>query len=491
MCSLLALAALALHAPAAVWQPGSREFVVILGLFGAWRYAWGAVHLARALIYRHLVFPDWRSAAERQGATALASQVYIVITSYRIRSETTIRVHQAALAEALRYGRRVTLVAAIVELADQRAIKRLFLRMSPPAELRLIFVRRPGTGKRHSLACALRAISRDRPAPDAAVVVVDGDTLLSPDMLARSLPFFALMPDVDGITTDQECVVDGGPVLRPWHALRIVQRHQLMSSLGLGRRLLAMTGRMSIYRGTVATAPDFIEAIENDQLDHRRLGPIKLLTGEDKSTWFWLLQRGRSMLYLPDVKVLTIEHPPARWLLPAATQLMLRWFGNMLRTSSRAIALGPRRLGGFTWWCLVDQRLSMWTPLIGPVVALIFMLGKSPLFLYTYLLWVGFTRLVQALFLLTARPRISGLYPPLIYFGQVYGALVKTYILFRLDRQRWTRQGIGADPPPARARLQQLASAYLHLLALGVLVAAVAFATNLLSLPQLAAGGLF
>ena len=103
------------------------------------------------------------------------------------------------------------------------------------------------------------------------------------------------------------------------------------------------------------------------------------------------------MLYLPDVRVVTIEHPPARWLLPAATQLMLRWFGNMLRTSSRTIALGPRRLGAFTWWCLIDQRISMWTPLIGPIVALIFALGKSAIFLYTYLLWVGVTRLIQAL----------------------------------------------------------------------------------------------
>ena len=99
-------------APAAVWQPGAREFVVILGLFGAWRYGWGAVHLARALIYRHLVFPEWRRAADRRGAAALASQVYIVITSYRIRGETTIRVYQAAIAEAMRYGRPVTIIAA-------------------------------------------------------------------------------------------------------------------------------------------------------------------------------------------------------------------------------------------------------------------------------------------------------------------------------------------------------------------------------------------
>ena len=98
----------------------------------------------------------------------------------------------------------------------------------------------------------------------------------------------------------------------------------------------------------------------------------------------------------------------------------------------------------FTWWCLIDQRLSMWTPLVGPMVALFFVLGKSAIFLYTYALWVGFTRLMQALSLLSVRPTISGLYPVLIYFGQVYGALVKTYILFRLDRQRWTRQNIVA-----------------------------------------------
>jgi mannuronan synthase len=491
---LLALAALALGAPAAVWQPGTREFVIILGLLGSWRYSWGAVHLVRALIYRHLVFPAWRRAADGSGAAGLASQVFIVITSYRIQSETTARVYQAAITEAIRYGRPATIIAGIVEMGDQRLIKQLFQRMNPPAEVRLMFVRRPGTGKRHSMACALRAICRARPAADAAVVVLDGDTLLTPGSLARSLPFLHLMPDVDGITTDEDCIVAGGAVMQAWHALRFAQRHQLMSSMGLSRRLLAMTGRMSIYRGSVAIDPGFIDAIENDYLDHWRLGRFRLLTGEDKSTWFWLLRAGRAMLYLPDVRVVTIEHPPARWLLPAATQLMLRWFGNMLRTSSRAIALGPRRIGPFTWWCLIDQRISMWTPLIGPIAAVIFVLGKSPVFLYTYLLWVGMTRLVQTLVLLTVRPRISGLYPPLIYFGQVYGALVKTYIMFRLDRQRWTRQNIALERTlaPWPARLRELGSAYLHVLALSALVTAVALATNLLSAPRLGiAGALF
>jgi glycosyltransferase Alg8 len=88
--------------------------------------------------------------------------------------------------------------------------------------------------------------------------------------------------------------------------------------------------------------------------------------------------------------------------------------------------------------------------------------------------------------LLTARPTISGLYPPLIYFGQVYGALVKTYILFRLDRQRWTRQNISVETllSPWQARLQNLGSAYLHVLAIGLLITAVALSTRLLSLPR-------
>lgn len=488
---LLALVALVLHAPPAVWQPDALEFVIILGLFGAWRFGWGAIHLARALIYRRLVFPEWRRDADAQAHTAHAAPVYVVITSYRIRGETTIRAYQAAIAEAVRYGGPVTIVAAIVELADQRAIKRLFQDMSLPAEVRLMFVRRPGIGKRHGLACALRAISRERPVADAAVVMVDGDTLLTPGVLARSLPFLRLMPDVDRITTDGDCIVDDGRLMQAWHELRFTQRHQLMSSMGLGRRLLPMTGRMSIYRGAVATDPGFIEAIENDHLDHWRLGPIRLLTGADESAWLWLLQRGRAMLYLPDVRVITLEHPPARWLLSAATELMLRCFGDLLRANTRAIALGPGRVGGFTWWCLIEQRISIWTALAGPVVAIIFVLGKSVVFLYIYLLWVGITRLVQALILLTARPRFSGLYPLLIYFDHLYGALVKSYLLFRLDRQCPNRRSIasGLLPGPGRGRLQPLFSTYLHLLALGALVAVVALAIDLLSPPELAAAG--
>ena len=35
-------------------------------------------------------------------------------------------------------------------------------------------------------------------------------------------------------------------------------------------------------------------------------------------------------------------------------------------------------------------------------------------------------------------------HPPILYFGQLAGAIVKTFVLFRLDKQKWTRQGSGS-----------------------------------------------
>jgi hypothetical protein len=91
----------------------------------------------------------------------------------------------------------------------------------------------------------------------------------------------------------------------------------------------------------------------------------------------------------------------------------------------------------------------MWTPLVGPVMAVCLAVAATPAFLYAYLIWVMLTRLLQSLALLTVRPTIDGLYPILIYYNQLYGAFLKTWILFRLDRQRWTRQNIAL---PARLR---------------------------------------
>ena len=90
-------------------------------------------------------------------------------------------------------------------------------------------------------------------------------------------------------------------------------------------------------------------------------------------------------LYVPDVQVLTIEQPAG----PRPAARLDRADAALVRQHAarqRALpALGPWRVGWFVWWCLVDQRISMWTPLVGPIAAILLGVAVAPAFLYAYL----------------------------------------------------------------------------------------------------------
>lgn len=112
--------------------------------------------------------------------------------------------------------------------------------------------------------------------------------------------------------------------------------------------------------------------------------------------------------------------------------------------------------------------MSIWTTLAGPLGVVLTALLLNPAILPAYLAWVMATRyafcLVLSLFRGGGFP-IS--YPFLLYFSQIVGAAVKSFVMFRLDRQRWTRQGVGPVAATASARLGNILSSYVHLLTLG------------------------
>ena len=303
------------------------------------------------------------------------------------------------------------------------------------------------------------------------------DTLRALQNVARSLPFFRLYPNMDALTTDEICSLDRDGVYRHWYNMRFAQRQLQMCSMALSCRVLTLTGRMSMFRARVACDPAFIRDVQDDYVNHWRLGRIKFLTGDDKSSWFHILRTGKEMLYLPDVQITTIEYPPSDNFFVGSTVLMRRWFGNMFRNGGRALALGPRPMGLFVWWCLVDQRLSLWTTLVGPVGAICLALTHNPFALFLYVYWVALTRFTQTMFLLTVRPDVSWRYPFLLYFNQIYGSLVKTYILFRLDRQSWTRQKTSAARSGGRfdRAVFDASSASIHLLSAAAFCLTVAF----------------
>lgn len=437
---VIALGFALVMAPPWIFNPYSTYFLFVIGAIGIWRYSWGALHVVRSLIYRKIVFPKWRKAVAALPDGGHPSEVYLLVTSFRIDPEVSRLVFGSVIAEAIRYGRPTTIVASLVEGAEERLVRSVFDSFDPPSDVRLCVVRIAGKGKRAGLGYGFRAISALHPAPDAVACVIDGDTMLERGILEKTLPFFKLRPNAAALTTDEICDVRGSSIYREWYNLRFAQRQIYMSSVGLSRRVLTLTGRMSAFRVSIITDPSFVSQVENDEIEHWRFGRIKFLTGDDKSSWFWILSRGYEMLYVPDVRIRTVEDPPSANFLSGATVLMTRWFGNMLRTNGRAIRLGPRPMGLYVWWCIVDQRLTMWTTLIGPIAAILITCFFQSSFAYLYLLWLGCSRLAQTTVLLTARSRVSGWYPFLLYFNQVYGALVKTYVFFRLDRQKWTRQ---------------------------------------------------
>ncbi|MBF0307837.1 MAG: glycosyltransferase [Alphaproteobacteria bacterium] len=429
--------------PDQIFIPGNDAFLLIMGVMGIWRYSWGAMHLIRSLIYQRRAWPRRRRAADQ--AAIMPPALYVLITSYRMEARLNAAVYERLLDEVAAAGVPAMIVACITDPADGAVLEAVMRRRPTPSGTRIVLLPQDGKGKRSAMAAALKRIQADSPPPDAQLVLMDGDTLLGRDSLARTCRVLGADRAIGAVTTDNRPLVRDGVLVREWYRLRMAMRHSLMCSLSLSRKLLVLTGRFSVFRVDLAMRPDFILSVESDFVRHRRLGRIRMVTGDDKSTWFVTLAAGRQMLYLPDVVVHPVEDLPAGGFARATTALMTRWYGNMMRNNGRALALGPRRCGWFLWACLIDQRLSVWTTLTGPTFALLATLLHTPVFIQIYAFWVLSTRVLYAVLLSSATGRLHPMYPLLLYYSQVVGSAVKVVVGFHLHIQHWTRQRTGGD----------------------------------------------
>lgn len=423
----------------------SKTAVIMpLGLIASWRYGWQTIHFLRAERYKHRVFPKWRRKADRIAADPASSPEHIgvVITSYRMSAVENFEVYSALFQELKAFGAPATVVASVTDDGDARLIHQIFETALMPAQIDLVTQLQLGTGKRDAMSTALRALRVAADTADGIVILMDGDTVVPRGVFERTCSFFRLMPDVAALTINNRAVVRGGSFARTWYAMRFALRNLYMSSLSLSLRVLCLTGRFSMFRATVAYDPRFIRRIERDTLNHWRLGQLQMLTGDDKSTWYHCLKDGWAMIYLPDTYVTCLEELPKGGFLTASAKLMQRWFGNMLRNSDRSIALGPKRMGLFTWWCLVDQRLSMWTSLTGLLFLTFFLVRGELVALPAYLAIIMFTRAIQTLNVAHQGGIPSPLVPLLLLHQQIIGSLIKIEVLFHLNRQKWTRQDI-------------------------------------------------
>lgn len=417
-----------------------------LGLLGIWRFGWWLTHAVRAAIYQRVVYAGLRRQSDALWRAGWRpSEVAFLMTTFREDPVTTRAVLDCILAEAQSVGVRARLVVGTGDASDERVIGEHVAawRRADPAgasQLEVVLVRQPAPGKRIAIGAALRALGRIGVGGDVPIVFLDGDSLMERGCLRRCLPLFALEPDMDALTTLERATVHGSQFMQHWLDMRFAQRHLAMNSHALSRKVLTLTGRMSVYRARAVLDEDFVSTVEEDHLDDWLWGRFRFLSGDDKSTWYSLLRRGAAMRYVPDALVRTIEKMEGP-VLPRVTQNLLRWSGNMLRNGRRAIALGPNRVGWFVWWCIVDQRIAMWTCLAGPVTLVGGALLVHPAMVLAVPLWVMLTRGLQASLLYPYATRVDVTFPFFLYFNQLAASLVKVYILFRLPIQRWANRG--------------------------------------------------
>ena len=256
-----------------------------------------------------------------------------------------------------------------------------------------------------------------------------------------------------------------------------------MRSHALSNKVLTLTGRMSVFRARHIMDEKFIRTIEADHLDHWLWGRFRFLSGDDKSTWYHMLSVRAKMTYVPDTCVYTIEQVEGSGT-GRMVQNFRRWSGNMLRNGARAIALGPRTVKPFIWWCVVDQRIAMWTMMVSPCLA-IMTLFIQPLYIFHCLIWIVLSRTVLCLFLFryARNPDLSWCF--ILYLNQIINASVKIYMIFHLSKQKWSNRGNQSTGDGAGfiAKLQNWVAKFQLIVTVSVFLVVLAIYIGLLSAP--------
>ncbi|MBO9476728.1 glycosyltransferase [Shimia sp. R11_0] len=443
MAVFVALFWLLTNVPNRFVDPNAAHITVVLGTLGIWRFGWWFTHAVRAMIYARFKWPEMRRQADALwDAGWRPKRLHIQMTTYYEEPSITKRVIGSILGQIRRERIPTTLYIGTGSSYDETIIREFvetYAQDIPDDLAELVFVRQNQPGKRMAIGLILRAICRTAANPDDMVIFMDGDALYGGDVLKKTLSMFAYDPELQALTTDEEVICYGPTWIAKWLDMRFAQRRLAMQSHAMSNRVLTLTGRMSVFRAQHILDPKFIRTIEADHLNHWLWGRFRFLSGDDKSTWYRLLSVGAKMTYVPDATVYTIEVIKENGLL-RMIQNFRRWSGNMLRNGSRAIALGPRRMPFFIWWCVVDQRLAMWTMMVSPILAV---LGSmiAPGYFWNCLIWVLFSRVVLCLFLIGYSRRADMTWPFILYLNQVINASVKIYMIFHLSKQKWSNRG--------------------------------------------------
>ena len=445
----------ALTIPNNLWDPELRQITFIIGVLGIWRYSWWFTHAVRAWIYGRFVYPSIRERGRKLWQAGWRPRhLHFMMTTYLEHRDITEKVVRSILMEIRCSGVPGTIWLGSSVRRDEEIVSGVLRREALDLDVTLRIIRQNVPGKRAAIGLVLRAMNRNAVEEDDLVVFMDGDFILTRGAISSCMPLFKLFPDLQACTTNEEVICIGPKWISIWLEMRFAQRRLAMQSHSLSKRVLTLTGRMSVFSARHLLRHEFIRLLEADHLDHWLWGNFRFLSGDDKSTWYYMLKAQVVMLYVPDALGYTVEVIEGSGL-ERMVQNFRRWSGNMLRNGMRATKLGPRKMPFFIWWCLVDQRLSMWTMLVSPVLALSASILYTPSYILSYVLFIAVSRMLLSLFLYQYARTISLVYPWILYFNQLINASVKVYCIFRLSKQKWTNRGNQSSSAEGNALLNK------------------------------------
>ncbi len=462
--------------PNSLWDPELRQITILIGTLGVWRYSWWFTHAVRARIYSARIYPRLRDKAQAHWESGWRpGHVHFMMTTYKEHREVTEKVILSICNQLREMETPGTIWLGSGDIYDEEIIAAHLRLYARDLDLEYVMVRQNQPGKRLAIGLVLRAMNRGGIDPDDVIVFMDGDSILGDGCVRRCASLFQIDPELQAVTTDEEVICFGPGWVRTWLTMRFAQRRIAMQSHALSNKVLTLTGRMSVFRAKHLADIKLIRLLEADHLDHWLWGNFRFLSGDDKSTWYYMLLRNAKMLYVPDAVVYTVEYIEGTGM-ERMVQNFRRWSGNMLRNGSRALALGPRKVGFFIWWCILDQRIAMWTMLVSPVLAVLASSLHSPNYVISYILWVAVSRMLLSIVLFCYTRRVNMFFPWILYFNQLINASVKVYCLFRLSKQRWSNRGdqksedgAGLAETLRVAMANYLTALYVSILCLGVI----------------------
>ncbi|MBU0720955.1 glycosyltransferase family 2 protein [bacterium] len=422
-----------------------NETILVLGLFAAWRYGWLVLNFTRAFIYAKFAYPSLLNQIKKLDESAkYPSHIYFSIPSYKEEPWVSIETFKSIMNELSVIPSSATIIVSTSGNPDEDSIIYQTCKAHYAFNKVELVFQHQKEGKRIAMGHAMRAIARRYLKKDtdynSVTFFMDGDSYLERGFFQKLLPHFAIDKELGAVTTNEAAFIHtNSNWYKDWFNLKFGQRHTLFQSHSLSKKVLTLTGRLSAYRTDLIIRDEFIKRVENDIISTVMHGKFRFLMGDDKTTWFNLLKDGWNMRYLPDVLCYSLESRDADFL-ELSRSLPYRWYGNTLRNSNRALALGPKKIKSFfIWWAILDQRISMWTSLVGITGAAILGLFKAYFYFIFYIVWVFYVRTFQLAVISYNGHPVSIRTIPLMLYGQWIGSFVKIKALFNLSDQKWSK----------------------------------------------------